>query len=921
MHRLRALVVRIFALLRPRRADAEFAAELESHIAMHTEDGIRAGLTPDEAHRRALIQIGGAEQVRQAHRDGRTLPWIESFVQDLRYAIRQLRHSRGFTFAAVSVLALGIGANAAVFTVFDNVLLRNLTVRDPGRLILLGENSRYETGRLNVNAGSTDLTFAYPAYQALRHASHGICDLAAFSYGTAVLTWNDSTTYVNMQLVSGNYFSLLGVRPVLGRALSAADDRENHADSVIVLSEEYWRARFGADPSILDRAVTINGQAFTVVGVVQHQGMFAGAPANIFLPITLASGGTLGEYTTPGHMNVLRDPLNRWMNIVGRLSPGITNDQAEARLNAVWWNWRRDMLQTARDNVRDKIGWLQTHLTVRTGARGISLLSRDFAEPLKILQAMALLLLLIACANVANLLLARAARREGELAVRGALGASRRRVFQQLILEGLLLGFVGAAAAVAFAWLGLRLLLSAVPADNSLHSALTTGVDARTLAFCVLAGIVTSVLFSLAPAVLSMRIDLLRSLHLQNHAFTMGGGVLRSLLVTSEISLSCALIAGAAVFGWNLYQLSHTDPGFATSHVLTFTVDTGKTGRRSAHFHSDLGSIEAALQGQSGASSVAYAADGLISGNTGGGNITVYGNPASRSDEMVPDRNWVNPTFFSTMQIPLLAGRSFTSEDTEAGQRVAIVDEAFVQHFFRGDRQRALGGQFGFGGGDRVKTDIHIVGVIPTVRATSLSGAPPVPFIYLPYTQTYGPRPGPPATFYVRTVGNPSGLAVAVRAIVNRTDPALILSGLETMQEHLGDVTYGPRLVTTLSLLMGALALLLAVLGLHGLLMLAVAQRTREFGIRVALGAGRSNIFTIVIALVCRVVLPGMAAGALIGWAGVRELLHRDASLVQAPGSIFFAAAALLVVVMAVSSYLPARRAVSVDPMQVLRSE
>jgi putative ABC transport system permease protein len=919
--RLRAWTVRLAGLFGKGPIDADLAVELEGHIAMHTEDGVRSGLSPAEARRQALIQLGGVEQVRQATRDGRTVPRIESVLQDARYALRQLRRSHGFTFAAVCALALGIGSNAAIFTVFDNVLLRNLPVRDPSRLILLGESSRYETGRLNLNAGPADLAFAYPAYQTLRNSSRGIDDLAAFSYGTAVLTWNGSTSYVNMQLVSGNYFSLLGVRPVLGRALTPADDREYHANSVVVISQGYWRTRFGADPSILDRMVTIDGQTYTIVGVVRHDGIFTGAPAEIFLPITLVSSGALGDYTTPGHANVLRDPLNVWMDIIGRLSPGVAQAQAEVRLNTAWWNWRQDALRMARDNILDRRGWMQTHLTLRNGSRGISLLSRDFGEPLKILQAMALLLLLIACANVANLLLARAARREGELAVRGALGASRRRIFQQLTIEGLLLGLIGAAVGLALGWLSLRLLLATVPADNRLHSALVLGMDTRTLAFCALAGIVTSILFSLAPALLSFRIDLLRALHLHSHALTMGGGALRNLLVAFEVSLSCALVAGAAVFGWNLYQLRNTNPGFATSHVLIFTVDTGRTGRNRRQFRADLNSIENGLKEQFGVSSAAYAANGLISGDTGGSNIAVAGYTTSKSDEMVPDRNWVSTGFFSTMEIPLLAGRTFNSEDTDAAQGVAIVDQAFVQHFFRGDVQRALDGQFGFGGGDHVKMDIHIVGIIPTVRATSLTSAPPVPFLYLPYAQAEGSNPGSPASFYVRTMSDPSRLAVAVRTIVHRTDPALILSGIETMREHLGEVTYGPRIVTILSVSMGGLALLLAALGLQGLLMLAVAQRTREFGIRMALGANRRRIFAVVMALLCRVVLPGMAAGALIGWAEVRELVHHDASLVPTPLPVFAAVGALLITVMALASYMPARHAAAIDPRRALRAE
>lgn len=920
-HKLRGTIVRLGGVFCRRHAEEDFAAELEAHVQMQTDEGVRRGLTPEEARRQALIRMGGVEQVRQAHRERRTVAWMENVAQDLRYGTRKLRNSPGFTVTAVLTLALGIGANVSIFTVFDNVLLRNLPVRDPGRLVLLSEHSRFETGRLNINAGPSNLAFAYPAFQALRRSSGSLCELAAFSYGTAIATWNGDTNYVNMQLVSGDYFGLLGVRPVLGRTLTPADDEDYRANFVVVISQRYWHTRFGADPSILDRTMKLNGRDFTIVGVVPHDGVYRGAPAEIFLPLSLVSGGDLGDYTTLGRMNVLEDPLNSWMNIIGRLSPEITRAQAGTLLNTAWWNWRRDALEIAGDNILDKRGWLETHLTMVDGARGISLLASDFGEPLKVLQAMALLLLLIACANVANLLLARAARRAGELAVRGALGASRRRVFQQLAVEGLILGVIGATAGVAMGWLGLHVLLAAVPTDNSLHSMLITSVDAQALGICALAGMFTSVMFSLAPALLNVRIDLMSALHLQSHALIMGGGTLRRLLVTAEISLSFALIAGAAVFGWNLYRLANINPGFATSHVLTFTVDNGRIGQNEQAFRTDLTKIETALNGLPGASRATYAAFGLISGWSSGGNITIAGSAASKTENPVPDRNWVSPDFFSTLQIPLLAGRVFTAADTASAQKVAIVDEAFVRSFFKGDTRSALDGVFGFGGGDRVKMDFHIVGVIPTVRATSLESAPSVPFVYLPYAQPYGKNPSSPASFYVRATGDPSRLAVAVRTIVHQSDPDLIVGGLETMQEHLSDVTYAPRLVTVLSLLMGGLALLLAGLGLQGLLMLAVSQRTREFGIRIALGADRGRILKVVIALVSRVVLPGMAVGALLGWAGIRELAHFDANLMQPPWWVFLSTGPLLAGAMAAASYVPVRHATSVDPTRALRAE
>ena len=397
---------------------------------------------------------------------------------------------------------------------------------------------------------------------------------------------------------------------------------------------------------------------------------------------------------------------------------------------------------------------------------------------------------------------------------------------------------------------------------------------------------------------------------------------MRNLLVAGQIALTLTLIVGAAVFGWNLYQLSKIRPGFATSHLLTFDTDASAVGRDKAEIRNDYESIEAALVRLPGVYGATYAKEGFITDNTSGSDVTVAGYVTPKNNEMVPDQNWVSPGFFSTMQIPLLAGRVFSAQDSATAQKVAIVDEAFVEHYFGGDVRKALGGRFGFGSGDHVKMEIEIVGVLPTIRATSLTSAPPVPFLYLPYDQTYEiQRASRAAYFYLRTTGDPATLAVAVRALVHRVDPSLILGTPETMREHLSEVTYAPRMVTVLSLAMGGLALALAALGLYGLLMLVVVQRTREIGIRMALGADRAHISTLIARLVCGLMLPGMAAGGALGWVGVHLLAHRDANLAQTPPWLFAAAAIVLIVAMSLAAVLPARRAARIDPMQALRSD
>lgn len=836
---------------------------------------------------------------------------------DLRYAFRQLKKSPGFALTAGFTLALGIGINAAVFTVFNQVLLRNLPVQKPSELVMLREHSIYETGGLNTYGGDNALYFAYPAYQALRDGDHLLQGLAAAAVQPASIVTPKDADQNMMQLVSGNYFAVMGLQPVMGRLLTPADDVYHAPNPVAVLSADYWRSHFGSDPSILNQVIQVNGEPVTVVGVVQHTGLMDDNRAAIFLPITMQPQLDIG------HGDQLGNPLDRWLNIVGRAVSGAARVQAEGELNTLWWNWRRDTLTLQSHHIGNKTDWLKTHLSVTDGGRGISLYARQLGDPIKALQAMALVVLLIACANVANLLLVKAAGKHAELALRGALGANRRRIFQQVLAEGLLLGVAGAVAGLCIGQMGLKLLLKLVPATSSMHDLLSSPMDWRAVAFCALAGMVTSVLFSLAPALVSMRVDLMRALHGQTGAVSGRGGWLRNVFVSGEIALSLALLATATVFSWALYQLRNVNPGFRTDHVLTFQVDSSALGKSGAQVENDYESIRGNALRQPGVRSAVYGRGGLITGDESGRNITVAGY-ATRDNDPTPDFNWVSSGFFSTMQIPLLAGREFTDSDTATSQQVAIVDEAFVKYYFDGDVQKALRGQFAFGAGSNINPDIRIVGVIPTIRALSLQEPPSVPFIYLPYAQVFAAgghySRSRPATFFIRTSGDPAQLAGAVRAIVHDVDRNLPVTGLETMRELLNGAISQTRLMSMLTLVMGGLALTLAAIGLYGVLAFAVAQRTREIGIRIAMGADKANISALVLRQVGMLALAGFGVGSALSWAAVQMLQH-NSGLHPAPVWLQLLAGFVLAAVMLAAGYLPARRAASVDPMEALRAE
>jgi len=597
--------------------------------------------------------------------------------------------------------------------------------------------------------------------------------------------------------------------------------------------------------------------------------------------------------------------------------------QAESQLNTLWWNWRKDVLKTEEHHIGDKDGWLKTHLSLRSGARGVPVLEEMLGQPLKVLEAMALVVLLIACVNVANLLLVKAARKHAELAVRGALGASRWRIFQQVIAEGLLLGLIGAVAGLTLGWLSFKLLIHSIPATNYMHEVLDAPMDWKVIAFCMVAGVATSLFFSVAPALLSMQVNLMRALHGQSGSVAGGGGWLRNLFVSAETALSLVLLMGAAVLAWNLYQLRHVDPGFATGHVMTFRVDASALGKNDPQVKEEYEALESEILRQPGVLSVAYANNGLLTGNSHGSNVTVkgYANTEKNSNT---NSDAISSDFFATMQVPLLGGREFNAQDTLASPKVAIVDETFVKHYFGGDARKALGQEFGFGSGN-VKTDIQIVGVVPSIRSKELKQSSGLPFIYRPYDQTYqndGKSHGShPASFYVRTNGDPAALAGTLHSMVRRLDQDIPMPDFETMDERISSSIFETTLMAQLASVMGGLALALAAIGLYGVLAFAVAQRTREIGIRIALGADKGNISKLVLRQVSALVAGGLVAGLGFAFVAFKTFQSKEVNLFGAPVWLYCGAGFSLILVMLAASYLPARRASRVDPMRALRAE
>jgi putative ABC transport system permease protein len=835
--------------------------------------------------------------------------------QDLRLVLRRLRNAPGFALVVVLTLALGIGPTTAVYAVFRQVLLRQLPVHKPSELVLLAEHSNYETGSLDTYGGGQSLYFSPPAYRALR-AAYGQLAAAAFlpvNFATA-----QEAFHVDSQLVSGNYFSLLGERPLLGRLLTEDDDRIHAGNPVALLGESFWRSHFAASSNVLNMPVAINGVAFTVVGVIADHGLLDARPAQVFVPKAMRMALSLGRPDTEF------DPLYRSLLIVGRVPPGAGRTWIESRLNSAWWNWRRDVLHTHADSISNGAGWMKTNLKLAAGGRGVSELAEELGTPVRVLQGMALLVLLVACANLANLLLSRAATRRGEMALRAALGASRWQRMAGTVSEGLLIGAAGTALGCGLGWSSLRLMVRLLPSNSATAMATAAPFHGPVLLFGVGAGLVTTLLFSLGPALAYARVPPTQVLRRAEGVVSGQGARVRSGMVSLTLALSLLLLLMATLFGWNLYKLSTIDPGFQTARLLTFHIDKSATGATSAATAAMYTDVIEEAKGHAGVQSAAYSLAGLLSGDEHGSNISVEGRPNQESDPE-PDQNYVSPGFFHTMEIPLLRGRMFTDADSATSEPVAVVDQAFVRSFFGGDAARALGSRFGMGASNHMQYPIRIVGIVPAIHENSLRSLPQVPFLYLVYSQTYSKTMSRdrahPATFYMRTAGDPDALAADMRALVHRIDPKVPIQGMETMQQQVADSLSDTRLLAILSSALGLLAAALAAIGLYGVLAYQVATRTREIGLRMAVGASRARIAGLLLGQMLRLTVWGMGAGAVLAWCAARLLHSQMAELSQAPLWLYCAAALLLFLTAVVASLVPAQRAARMDPMQALRTE
>ena len=835
------------------------------------------------------------------------------FAQDFRYAARQLRLSPSFALIAVITLALGIGANTAIFSLLDQALLRSLPVRDPQQLVVLEGTGKAWEGSTHNHGGDEQDYFSYPMYKDLRDQNKALDGLIATLPANIGISRNGAAENGRAELVSGNYFTVLGVQPALGRVLTQSDDVQPGANPIVVLSFDFWKNHLAGDASVVGSTLAINGHPFQVVGVVAprfHSAVWGETP-NFFVPITML------DQIIPGAGKRLTLHTDRSMNVIGRLKPGESRAQAETALAPLWHALRADELKAlGKQSPKFVAGFVtNSRLKVLSGATGYSYQRNDFREPLFVVMGMALLILLMASINVAGLLLVRSAGRAREFSLRFALGASAKRIASQLLLEGLLIGFIGGAAGMMLAPLAIRALVHQLEGDSA-YVAFDTVVDARLLAFNFAIAVGVSIFFSLAPILQLRRPDLTSAMGQRTGT---GSGAmlnLRRTVVCVQIGLSVLLLVGAGLFVRTMQNLRHVDVGFGTSHVVSFGINPKLAGYEPAAVPALHQRVIDTLTGLPGVQAVAATDDPVLAGNSQGGNVTVAGYTAPPDEDYDVEEPAVNPTYFSEMQIPLLAGRVFTDGDTADHPKVVIVNESFAKHFC-GNARDCVGRMMASGGGKDVKLTTEIVGVVRDTKHAGIRDAAP-PAYFRPLRQDENPAQ---LYLYVRTYTEPLQALAMVRGAMQQLDPALTLKSLRTMETQIDESLSDERMVSLLAVSFGVLATLLAGIGLYGVLAYVTAQRTREIGVRIALGSSRAAISGIVLSDVLK--LAGISVVFAVPAAlGLARLLRSQLFGVSAFDPITFATVVVLVAMVAiVSALVPAHRAASVDPIEALRTE
>jgi predicted permease len=837
---------------------------------------------------------------------------MQNLMQDIRYGIRMLGKNPGFTLIAVLTLALGIGANTAIFSLTDQVLLRALPVRNPEQLVIV-RGVGWKTGHVSADLDDT-MSFSYPEYKDLHDRAPGFSALLA-RYGLSLnVAANRDTERASGELVSGNYFDVLGVQPALGRVFSSEVDAAPGANPVAVLSYAYWTRRFGNNPEILNQPLTVNGTALTVVGVAQEgfSGVQIGLPTDMFIPMSMKA------QMTPG-WDGLDARNDAWLNIIGRLKPGFTITQARAAIAPTFHAIEEAEMPILKISPHSKEAkkFLDRHIVLDAGVHGRPVLQSGTETPLLVLLTMVGLILLIACANLASLLVARGEARQREMAVRLALGAGRWRLVRQLLTESFLLALSGGIAGVVFAQWTLGSLVGSLRQGIGAQG-LEAQLDSNVLLFAVGISILTGILFGIGPALRATRTSLQTTLKDQGASVSEGKAnvQLRKWLMTCQVALTAMLLASAGYFVRSLMNLERQNLGVKIDHVVQFAISPSLNRYTTQQTVSLFDRLRQGINSLPGVQGVGVAKEALFQDDDWGSNLTVEGYTPGPDEDMHVFRNSVGPNYFSAMGIPLLAGREFRDSDTAMSPKVVVINEQMAQKYFPG--RNPVGMHMVWGQHTPpVPLDIEIVGVVQNSKHEDLRDQGH-PFVYQPYSQDATLGAG---TFYVRTGQDPLALIASIRQLVRSVDSNLPTYSVRTLAAQAEQSVYSDRLLTFFSLSLGLLAALLAAIGLYGVLAYMVARRTREIGIRMAVGAKPGDVSWLVLREVMAMSGIGLAIGLVIAF-GLGLLIQSQLYGVKATDPVVFAAATVLLALVALlAGWLPARKAAAVDPIVALRYE
>ncbi len=880
--------LRLRSLFRRDRVERDLDEELAYHMEQTTAAYIARGLSPDEAQRAALRDMDGIEQRKEQCRDARGVGWVEDLVGDLRYAVRTLRRSPAFTAIVVFSLALGIGANTAMFSVMDGLMLRMLPVRDPEQLVRI-QGAQYKEF---LKAYVTFERFPRAMYEHFRDHNEVFADTFAFHDLARPEIAMDGRTesFGQVQLVSGNFFPALGVSAIVGRRITTDEDWA--AEPVAVISYGYWKRRFALDRSVIGKKVTVNNVVLEIIGVTPARffGISPDAAPEIWAPLRMQN-----QFTVLNGQNDV-------MNIMAHLKRGVTAQQASAELVVLYRQIPEDRFRTGYSK--------EATIEALPGGRGYSTLREQFSRPLEILTIVVILVLLTACANVASLLLARATARRTEMSTRLAIGANRARLIRQLLTESWLLAVAGGLAGLALAWWGNSALLSLLPSGPA---PLILHLDARILGFTVAVSALTGILFGLAPALRGTRVNLAAST--RTSTATRSGLRLNKILVVSQVAMSLLLLAAAGLFVRSLGNLKNVDLGFNPERLIQVSLDTGGAGYRSPQIPALYQQLLERLGAIPGVHSVSGVRNGIIQNDSTSTSIFVPGFTPPGEDTRVDSAD-VGPRFFETAGLPLVSGRDFSLADNATSPKVVIISEALAKRYFPG--QNPVGKLLA--SSPSQATGFEIVGIakdakIVTVRRNA------GPQLYFAMLQTHPNRLN---AMEIRTTGDPASVMATARQQVLAINNRLLLS-VKPLRQQIDDTLLQERMIGKLSALFGLLALLLASGGLYGLMAYSVARRTNEIGIRMALGAERGRVLGMILRETLVLVCIGIAIGIPVALAAVRLARHWMDSLlfgVQATDPVTLALAALLLAIAAVlAGDMPARRAARLDQMAALRYE